>query len=163
MFDSVLGLPAHPLLVHAAVVLVPLLALGAVAYAAVPRLRQWIRWAVVLLAIGAPGAAFFAVQSGDAFRARLISKNLASPEILAKINEHESYGKLTMLLAIGLGLLTLVLAFLLPGTPDGDRGLARSVVVQVLLGIVTVGVALVTMFYVYRTGDSGARIVWSGF
>ena len=53
MFDRISGLPAHPLIVHAAVVLVPLLALGAIVYAVVPPLRKHFRWAVGLLAIAA--------------------------------------------------------------------------------------------------------------
>ena len=36
MFEEFAGIPAHPLLVHAAVVFVPLLALAAVAYAFLP-------------------------------------------------------------------------------------------------------------------------------
>jgi uncharacterized membrane protein YbaN (DUF454 family) len=163
VFESVLGLPAHPLMVHAAVVLVPLLALGAIAYAVVPRLRTRIRWAVVLLAFVAPGAAFFAKESGDAFRARLIAKNMTSPQIIAQLDQHESYGEKAMLLAVGLGLVTLALAFLLPGSPNVDHGFVRSAIVQVIFAVVTVGLALVTMFYVYRTGDSGARMVWDGF
>ena len=38
--DEIFGLPAHPLLVHAAVVLVPLAALGTIAAAAIPRHRK---------------------------------------------------------------------------------------------------------------------------
>jgi len=43
VFEQLLGLPAHPLLLHATVVFVPLLALGTIAYAVVPRLRRRVR------------------------------------------------------------------------------------------------------------------------
>ncbi len=58
MFDQINGLPVHALVVHAAVVFVPLLVLGAIAYAVVPRWRPRVGWAVVLLAIAAPAAVF---------------------------------------------------------------------------------------------------------
>ena len=41
------GLPLHPLVVHAVVVLSPLAALGGLLYAAVPRWRWWLRWPLV--------------------------------------------------------------------------------------------------------------------
>ncbi len=37
MFDTVFGLPTHPLIVHAVVVFVPLTALAAIALTVVPR------------------------------------------------------------------------------------------------------------------------------
>jgi hypothetical protein len=41
---NVFGLPAHPLLVHAVVVLVPLVAIGAIAAVLWPSLRTRIGW-----------------------------------------------------------------------------------------------------------------------
>ncbi|HEX2356851.1 MAG TPA: hypothetical protein VHI50_10380, partial [Micromonosporaceae bacterium] len=65
MFEEILGVPAHPLLVHAAVVFVPLLIAAALAYALVPALRGRVGWAVALLAVAAPLAAWFATLSGN--------------------------------------------------------------------------------------------------
>src|SRR5262249_1327444 len=77
--DTLLGIPSHPPLIHAAVVFIPLLAIGAVVYVLVPLLRERIRWAVFLLALAGAGAAFLAKLSGDAFRHRIIRRHLASP------------------------------------------------------------------------------------
>lgn len=53
IFDTVAGLPAHPLLVHAAVVLLPLGLLATIAVILAPRLRRHYGWpAIVLLAVG---------------------------------------------------------------------------------------------------------------
>lgn len=53
IFDTVAGLPAHPLLVHAAVVLFPLGLLATIAVILAPRLRRHYGWpAIVLLAVG---------------------------------------------------------------------------------------------------------------
>lgn len=64
MFKEILGLPAHVLVVHAVVVLVPLLALLSAAYVALPRFRARLDWAVAILAVVAPVSAFVAVESG---------------------------------------------------------------------------------------------------
>ena len=44
ILDSLFGLPAHPLLVHGAVVLVPLAALGTIVIAFWPAARERIGW-----------------------------------------------------------------------------------------------------------------------
>lgn len=62
---SLNGLPAHPLLVHIPIVLVPLSTLGAVLMLW-PRLRARIGWATVFVAGVATVATFLAVGSGEA-------------------------------------------------------------------------------------------------
>ena len=64
MFDQFNGLPVHALVLHAAVVFIPLLALGAVVYAVVPRWRSRTGWAALLLALVAPVCAFVTRESG---------------------------------------------------------------------------------------------------
>jgi uncharacterized membrane protein len=149
----ILGIPAHPLLVHAAVVFVPLLVVAALAYTLIPRLRQRIAWAVVALAVVAPCCALFAKLSGDAFRSRLIRRGTTSPEILAKISQHQSYGTTCLYLVAGLALVTLVFVLLR----------SRPAVLSVGLTVIAIGLSLATGYYVFRTGDTGAHIVWQGF
>ena len=57
MLDTVLGLPLHPLVVHAVVVLLPLVALGVMALAVVPRWRA--RLALPLLGLLVVGFGHF--------------------------------------------------------------------------------------------------------
>ena len=68
MFDQFNGLPLHPLVVHAAVVFVPLLVVTAILYGVVPQLRSRIGWVAALLAVAAPTAALVAMLSGRAFK-----------------------------------------------------------------------------------------------
>ncbi|MEK8104897.1 hypothetical protein NKG94_06190 [Micromonospora sp. M12] len=75
MFEEFMGLPAHPLVLHLAVVFVPLLALLTVGYALVPPIRPHTRWVLALLALGAPVAALLARLSGDAFLERMRAAN----------------------------------------------------------------------------------------
>ncbi|MDW5328777.1 DUF2231 domain-containing protein [Plantactinospora sp. KLBMP9567] len=161
MFREVMGLPAHALLVHAAVVFVPLLALVSTGYAVLARsrFRSRLDWAAGVLAVVAPVAAFFAVQSGEEFQEVLIAKNYG-PEILQKVEEHQGYGELTLWWSLALGVVTLVL--LVVTSPRAAR--ARSVPgwLGLLLGAVVVVLAALNVWYVYLTGDTGAEAVWQG-
>jgi hypothetical protein len=169
--DTVLGIPTHPLAVHAPVVFIPLLIVGALLYALVPSLRQRTRWAVVLLALAAPVTAFGAKLSGDAFKARLIKQGRTSAEILNKINAHKALGDATLWVVIALGVVTLVFAFLTPGrrplqrgaSTEGSKLAAGAMALHVVLVVVVIGLAVTSGYYVYRTGDAGAHIVWQGY
>ncbi|MDG4791715.1 hypothetical protein O7626_38480 [Micromonospora sp. WMMD1102] len=156
MFREVMGLPAHALLVHAAVVFVPLLALVSTGYAVLARFRSRLDWAAALLAVAAPVAAFLAVQSGEEFQEVLIAKGYG-PEILEKVVEHQGYGELTLWWSLALGVVTLVLVAL-------TRPRARTLPgwLGPLLAVVVVVLAAINVWYVYLTGDTGAQAVWQG-
>ncbi|MFC4533459.1 hypothetical protein [Sphaerisporangium dianthi] len=152
MFDQILGLPAHPLIIHAAVILIPLLAVGSVVYGAVPRVRPSIGWAVVLLAIAAPAAAFAAKESGEAFFDGMFAGGLPEGALGARITEHQSYANPLLLSAVGLGVSSLLLVY-------SARKLGR--ITTVVLTVVTVLLALAAGFYVLRAGHTGATAVWA--
>jgi uncharacterized membrane protein len=161
VFEEIKGLPIHPLVVHTAVVLIPLLVLGAVVYALAPRLRARIGWAVLALAVAAPLAALFAKLSGDAFRQRLIDNKVLgsdSQSLLNRVNDHRSLGNITLWFTIALAVTTLLLVFVTSRrTPTVPRwGTA-------VLGVIVVALAVGSGYYVFWTGDYGARAVWEGF
>jgi hypothetical protein len=164
VFEQIAGIPAHPLLVHAAVVFVPLLAVGSVLYALFAPLRYRLRWPVGLLALAGAGSTVLAHQSGDAFRRRLVTRNLASPEILAKLVQHKQFGDATMWATLGLAVATLVFVLAMPGRPPGfEPPRTGGVFLQVVFAVVLIGLAGTSIYYVVRSGDSGAHIVWTGF
>lgn len=156
MFDQVNGLPVHALVLHAAVVFIPLLALAAIVYALVARWRPRIGWAVVLLAIVAPVTAFVSKESGEKLYDRLVAQGLQGrgKEI---IEDHSAFATVTFWLTVGLAVLTLVVALL---TLRGNR-LPRAA--DLGLGLVMVVLAAATGYYVFRTGDSGATAVWGTY
>lgn len=156
VFETFFGLPLHPLVIHAAVVFVPLLIVGALVYVLVPALRPKLDWAVVVLGVIAPLSALLAKLSGDAFRARMVNRHLATPAILSKIDEHRHFGTITLYVTIALGLVALA-AVLLPALRQ------RTPAVWVPLAVVTIGLSIATGYYVFRTGDSAAHIVWQGY
>ena len=71
LFDSVGGLPVHPLVVHAAVVLLPLAALGVVACVLVPPLRRRFGGLTVLVLAAGAASAFVAKASGELLAERV--------------------------------------------------------------------------------------------
>ncbi|ROT32550.1 DUF2231 domain-containing protein [Micromonospora sp. HM5-17] len=156
MFREVMGLPAHALLVHAAVVFVPLLALVGTGYAVLPRFRGRLDWAAASLAVVAPVAAILARLSGDELRDVLIAKNYPD-EIIQQVDNHQAYGYLTVWWSVALGVATLALLVL---TSRRVRSAPRWL--PPLLGAVVVVLAVVNLWYVYRTGDTGATVVWQG-
>ncbi|RZU50357.1 hypothetical protein EV385_2129 [Krasilnikovia cinnamomea] len=155
MFDQVNGLPVHALVLHAAVVFVPLLALVSVVYAVVPRWRPRVGWAAALLAIAAPVTVWVAVESGEQLYDRLVQQGMRGP-ILGILDDHMNFGRLTLWFSVALGVATLVMVFFTLGR--SGRGLPRPA--EVVLAIVVVALAAVAGYYVFRTGDSGAHAVW---
>ncbi|MEV4636132.1 DUF2231 domain-containing protein [Actinoplanes sp. NPDC049548] len=155
MFDQINGMPVHALVLHAAVVFVPLLAVVAVVYAVVPRWRPKIGWAAVLLALAAPASAFVAMESGEKLYDRLVASGMTGPP-LEKLDAHSGFGRFTFFAALALGLVTLIMAFLT--LRPTAKPLPRAA--DVLLIVVVLALAAVSGYYVFRTGDSGAQAVW---
>jgi hypothetical protein len=170
VFEEILGIPMHPLVVHAAVIFVPLQVLAALAYALVPFVRRHVAWLVVALAVAAPLAAWLAKLSGDAFRRRLTRNGTAGPSLLPKIDQHSSYGDATLYASAVLGVLMIVLVWVqvsrsrraLGATDAAGSSHPASMVVAAVLTVGVLAMAVATGYYVFRTGDSGAHMVWTG-
>jgi hypothetical protein len=170
LLDRVSGLPAHPLIVHGAVVFVPLLALGAILYALVPMLRGHLRWPVGLLGVVAPLAIVAARISGENFKT---NKNVQSPQMQALIKVHEGYGTRAMWFTIALGVVVLAFVLLVGArravgasgshASGGGAGGTQPLVLQIAFGVVAVVLAVVVAYYVYKVGDSGAHMAWGGY
>jgi uncharacterized membrane protein len=158
VFEEFMGLPMHPLVVHAPVVVVPLLVLAGLVYAFVPQLRERIAWASVLLAVAAPVTALLARQSGEDLRDVLIRKNYP-PEILNQVAEHQSYGDKTFWFSLGLGVTTSILVLVTGGNP---RVRSLPAWVRPVLIAAVVVFAVLSIIYIYLTGESGAKAVWTG-
>ncbi|MEV0388331.1 DUF2231 domain-containing protein [Nonomuraea sp. NPDC050643] len=159
MFDQILGLPAHPLIIHFAVVLTPLLVVVAAAYALVPRWRPYVAWAAVLLALASPGAVFAAKQSGESLKAARFST--AEGELATRISTHQGFANPLLLSVLGLAVATLLLVYVTRPSRDsvGRDRLGRPVTLT--LSGLTLALAAVAGYYVFQAGDSGARAVWA--
>ncbi len=143
MFDTITGLPVHPLSVHAVVVLLPLACLATVAVAVRP---AWRRFATPLAALNlaVAVAAFVAKQSGEALAHRV--KQFNEP---AGLGTHAEWGDRLFALSLALFVGALVIRW------TRDRpALARVVVVVAVIG------ALATVGVTAYVGHTGATMVW---
>ena len=139
--NEILGLPMHPLVVHAVVVLVPLVAVGTVAAAVSRTWFDRLRLVLAGLAVGAAAAGVVARSSGES----LLRRVPGSPEVASHANVSDALPWLLLPAA------ALVLAWALIGPQHRwHRVLAVTAVV------VWVGATVWTVL----AGHSGAVSVW---
>lgn len=151
MFDLINGLPVHPLVVHAVVVLLPLATLGTLALAVRPAWRR--RYGTLVVACAAVATVLIpvATSSGEA-----LEKHVGDPGRHAELGDQLIWFAIPMLLlAAAMWWLErrAVQAESGSGTAPG-AGLVRTVTVLAVVA------ALATSVQVYRVGDSGARAAW---
>jgi hypothetical protein len=151
------GVPLHPLVVHAAVVLTPVAALAVAANALVPGWRWLLRHAAVLLAVGAAVAVQVSAMTGDSLAHALGGGN-------PLIDRHEMWaGRLqaaTWVMAGAAVVAWWTFAVVSP-FPKGNR-ISRARVLDRPLVVVLPVVALAVLVLVVVTGHAGAEAVWKG-
>ncbi|HSE07043.1 MAG TPA: DUF2231 domain-containing protein [Nocardioidaceae bacterium] len=154
---EIAGLPVHPLVVHAAVTLIPLSALFAIAFVVLPRWRWLSRWPTALLAVAALAVAWVARLSGAAL---LDSR----PELARLVAEHQTRGQLLSLVAIPYAVIVVLAAWSMAGgtaLASGRGGQeSRIPALETVLAALVVIAALAVLVLVVLTGDSGSRAVW---
>ncbi len=165
-FKTLLGLPAHPLVVHAAVVLVPLAAVGTVMIAVWPRARRGVfGWAVAVLSIGAFGFVGLAQKTGGAL-ANHITPTALTREHVAMGDAVLPWAFFIMGAACGVMALQFYLDHLAPPVAVDSASTASTAEASwvraawIGLAVVAVASALVGTVQVYRVGHSGAKATW---
>jgi len=157
------GLPAHVLIVHAAVVFIPLASLGSLVYAWVTRWRWATRWPAVGLSLVALGAVLAAYFSGRNFLDRFKKAGIDLP---SAVNLHQERAQVLLWVTIVFVAVVLVAAWGLGGpsglkSDRGARGKHDPLIEWSLVAGVTV-FALATFLMTIQTGDAGAEAVWGG-
>lgn len=161
MFDLINGLPVHPLVVHAVVVLLPLACLGTIAIAVKPSWRAKYGVLVVGCAAAATVLIPVATSSGEALEERV-----GDP------GQHAQLGDQLIWFAVPLLVLSAALVWLDrrqraqtsegSATDSAEAGTPatrepRAVRIVAVLALI---VAIAASVQVYRVGDSGARAAW---
>jgi uncharacterized membrane protein len=148
---TILGLPAHPLIVHGAVVGIPLAAIGVLAYALLRSRRPALWWPVTITLVVAWAFAILAGSSGEALEAALPTS--------AFTEEHAEWAEV-----LGAAMHTLAVTALLTLLIDRSGRRFGAQRVQRVLRAVALPVSAIAaaacIVLVAVVGHLGAQAVW---
>jgi uncharacterized membrane protein len=151
MPETVGGVPIHPLVVHAVVVLLPLAAVGVLVLAVVPRWRRTFAPLVLAVTVVATALAPVAKKSGENLRDALGVGEL--------VERHAQLGTMTIWFALAL-LGAAVAVWWVARRERAGRPPPRGAAAAV--SVVAVLVAAATLVQVVLVGHSGSKAVWEG-
>lgn len=165
------GLPAHPLFVHVPVILIPVVGIGGLVLAAWPRLFAKHGVWLCALSVISLGALNLTMGAGEQLRADLGLQNggFGVSELIARHAHAAQILRIFMILFTA----AMIVAVALSRHADGVRtgvGWVDAVVggtLRLLRGLAVPRIALLllalgTLYFVWKTGDLGARAVWAG-
>ncbi len=152
-FDTVGGLPTHPLVVHLAVVMLPLATIALMAILAVPAWRASHGWLTMAGLTVGTGGAFLAAQTGEA-----LAQQLGLPQ------DHAKWGDLLEKAALGLFIVAIIWFVLQRRDAARTAGTARRVLgppAQATAAVLSIIMAAVVLALTVVVGHSGATAVWA--
>ncbi|MCW2798357.1 DUF2231 domain-containing protein [Nocardioides sp.] len=149
MFSTFNGLPLHPLVVHAIVVLLPLATLGTLLIAVRPGWRVRYGPLVVAAALVSTVLIPVATSSGEN-----LEKQVGDPGQHAQLGDQLLWFALALLITSAVFVATELRRERAP-TPQPPKLFTAWAVLAVVA-------ALACSVQVYRVGDSGARAAWGG-
>jgi len=146
--NNLFGLPAHPLLVHLPVVMVPMAALGAIILAILPRyFSRYGWWVTGAAAVGAVGA-ILAAGSGESLEHKAAQS--------ATLEHHSQLGETARLMSVVLFVVMLIVMLVRRYRPAMIAKKAAGIVVS--MAIVAASVA--AGWAMIATGHNGAKASW---
>jgi hypothetical protein len=149
--NTIGDLPAHPLLVHGIVVLVPLTAILLMLCAVWPAARERFVWLVVVLSLVVTVLTPLTTEAGEWL------EHQERGQISPILRQHTEAGDTMIYGALALLLVSLAVAAL---HRWGDRLAARRTVVTIAVAVLAVVIGVSTIAQVVRIGDTGAHAVW---
>jgi hypothetical protein len=162
---TLFGLPAHPLLVHVPVVLIPLVGIAAIPMAFSRRVRDRLGWIVIGLTIIAGIGTQLAVMSGQALRHSVPP----STALTSHVHMAESLRPLVLVLFVFLvalmlsdGVPQLIVDRVPQLSPDslGRLSPERYRWLTPAVGLLTIVVAIGANLRLIQIGHSGASATW---
>jgi ABC-type branched-subunit amino acid transport system permease subunit len=149
---TITGIPAHALLVHAIVVLAPLVAALEILCGFWPAARRRFVWLVVVLA-----AANLVLTPLTTHAGEWLYNQQSQPSDILRI--HAERGQ--WMIYFSVGLLVVAIALVVVHWLEG-RSDRRRTVATVVVAIVALVVGVSSIVGVVRIGDAGAHAVWGG-
>jgi glucan phosphoethanolaminetransferase (alkaline phosphatase superfamily) len=153
---TVMGIPAHPLMVHVPVILVPLCALAAILMIR-PSWRARIGWIAVVLSGAALLFTQLAIGSGEALEESVKETRL--------VEQHTEMGESgrpwVFLLFVGLVVVMVLGIRLTRRAAASGTSLAPNPTAVLVVAIMTALVGIMASYQIYRIGHSGAKATWA--
>ncbi|HEY5697284.1 MAG TPA: DUF2231 domain-containing protein [Acidimicrobiales bacterium] len=152
--DTLFGLPAHPLIVHAAVVLVPLAAIGTIAIAVSAKARLHIGWIVVALTASAFVLALLGQGSGESLQEKTDESELTE--------EHAELGETMPWFALPIFITASGVMVLDRRRASTDAESQPSWMGPAVIAMSTAAIlaSVVGTVRIAQVGHSGARATW---
>jgi hypothetical protein len=178
--NDLAGLPAHPLLLHIPVILVPILAVAAVALMLRPDWRLRYGLALAILALISLASTVLTVGAGEAFRraresavaglSGRLPQGIPAPPGGGQsgLNLHAQLGvqlRVIMFVFVAV-ILAIVIADAIRGRDDHQGRLGRFAALVERPGlnrairVAVAGLAVLAVVWVVRTGHEGAKLAW---
>ena len=151
MLDTIFGLPVHPLIVHATVVLVPTAAFLVALAAVYPRFRAWIGPVPAIAALAACVLVPLSTSSGEELQHHVGDSSL--------VEKHAELADTLIWLVLPLALVAVVGWWVHRRSSTG-AGAGRGAVAAV--AVASVLLAGGTLVDVVLIGHSGAKAAWTG-
>ncbi len=156
LLDSLFGLPGHPLVVHLAVVLVPLAAVGTLAIAFWGAARRRIGWIVVGLAFVAFVGCFLAKESGEALQNSV--KHTEAVDAHVEMADGGTVAGFAVFVgAAGVMVVDLIVR---QRTARKQAALPLQTQAPMIVGVLAVLLALFGSVRIIQIGHSGAKATW---
>ncbi|MFG1605171.1 DUF2231 domain-containing protein [Actinoplanes sp. NPDC049265] len=159
--STVNGLPAHILLVHAVVVLLPLAAFLLVLTAVWPAARRRLAGPNAILAVGVLILTPITTEAGEWLEHRVPSTEL--------IHQHAELGDLALFIAIPIAVLAVLVWWRQREATEGTARVGgrtwlapQSMAVTRVIAALAILAGLAGGIGTYRIGDSGAKAAWTG-
>lgn len=158
---SVAGLPLHPLVIHAVVVLLPLAAIGTLAMAVRPAWRRTLAIPTLLVALAGTVAVPLATDSGQQLQA---AQGGGSPLVAEHAARAAALLPVALLFLVLLAAVVVVERSALSPSGAGRAGRAHDGAGRApgLLAAAAAAVGAVVTGLVVWIGHAGASAVWSG-
>lgn len=162
VFDEFFGVPTHPLAVHAPVVLIPILAIVAVAVLFRPLWRDRATVPIAVLSVIMVAMLFVAKESGEAVK--------ETGNVLGNVDRHQDLGNQTFLFSIvWMALAAAAAVSVVLRRRKATRSLSaavdnaeRSDPVTTVFNVLAAVALIVTTIWLIRTGHAGAESRWVG-
>ncbi|MGB7449414.1 MAG: hypothetical protein WA892_09835, partial [Ornithinimicrobium sp.] len=146
------GLPLHPLLVHAAVVMLAVNGLALLGCIAVPRFRRWLGWGLPLLGVVTAATTWLTKTAGENF--------LGGRDPVGALADHTHWGGWAGVVSIVLGVTTVAYWLVMSPRLGGRVSWLSATGTRIVASLLAAVAAIAALVVDFLAGHSGATSVW---